>query len=320
MLCFVSLIPYPFVVFSSLASFVHNAKMLSLLSLLSFLTLASAAALTNTATATAPPTNVNTAIATGPAANSAAASASLAPAESAAAVSDAAAAVSGAAYASATGPVVDECGPKIPDPNVEDSCYSPVQRVDTPSAYGVLCQNDTISTPLNVTSCGELIPIMCAQEWQQPGQWLWISNNECSLGSFLSPYNGSAQWPSAIDCELLIYASMVNECAYSGIPYNIASVNLKELPQNIGQGSNQVIGTGAAVNVGYGSYIVADRQLRNLSDASSCDPVPYWKAPPTPVACASGKGGAVLGAIEIPLPVSLGGPGGQVVVPTSPSM
>lgn len=105
---------------------------------------------------------------------------------------------------------------------------------------------------------------------------------------------------------------MVNECAYSGIPYNIAAVNLKQLPQNIGQGLDQVVGTGQAVNVGYGSFLVADRQLRNLSDADNCDAIPYAHAKPTPVACAGGNGGGVFSALNVPVPVSLGGPGGTV--------
>lgn len=98
---------------------------------------------------------------------------------------------------------------------------------------------------------------------------------------------------------------MVDECAYSGIPYNIAAVNLKKLPQNLGQGSNVVVGTGEAVNVGYGSYLIADRQLRNLSDASNCETVPYVHAPPTPVACAGGNGGPVQKAVNLPIPTGL---------------
>ncbi|KAK4692575.1 hypothetical protein P7C71_g4657, partial [Lecanoromycetidae sp. Uapishka_2] len=267
-----------------------------LYSLLPLLSLASAQMMTTTTSTTSSTTN---AAAVGPAAVSASASSA---AEAAAEASAEAAFTSFGAYASATGPIVDECGPTVPDPSVDDSCYTPVQEVDAPAAYGVQCLNDTISTPINITSCAELIPIMCAQEWQEPGQWLWITNNACSLGSFLPPYKGSATWPSAENCELLIYAAMVNECAYSGIPYNIAAVNLKTLPQNIGQGLNNVVGTGQAVNVGYGSYLIADRQLRNLSDADNCQAVPYAHAKATPVACAGGNGGGVYPALNIPIP------------------
>ncbi|MCJ1453688.1 hypothetical protein MMC28_004036 [Mycoblastus sanguinarius] len=185
--------------------------------------------------------------------------------------------------------IVDACGPTIPDPSVQDSCYSPVAEVDSPNAYGVQCLNDTnTAIPINVTSCAQLIPLLCSQEWQEAGQWLWISNEECTLGSFLPPYAGSAQWPTGGDCEELIYVSMINECAYSGVPYNLAAVNLATLPDNTPSGK------GAAVNVGYGSYIVSTFQPRNLSDANC-------QTPAGSTSCAStGKS-----AVNLQLPASV---------------
>ena len=63
---------------------------------------------------------------------------------------------------------------------------------------------------------------------------------------------------------------MVDTCEFNAQPYNIAAVNLKYLPNDEGDGTH----SGAAVNVGYGSYVVAARQLRTLSDKKDCTWVP----------------------------------------------
>lgn len=170
-----------------------------------------------------------------------------------------------------TGPVVDACGPKIPDPSVPDSCDTPVEESDQPAAWGVQCLNDTqTSTPINITSCATLIPELCSNQWQVPGQWLWLTRDGCSIGSFLPGPDlvGHAPWPSAAQCEQLIYASMVDSCDWSGLPYNVAAVNIKVMPDD-GLGSS-----GQAVNVGYGSYIVSARQQRTLSDKKDCIWIP----------------------------------------------
>lgn len=161
-----------------------------------------------------------------------------------------------------TGP--DACGPQIPDPSVPDTCNTPVEQTDQPAPWGVQCLNDTgSSTPINITSCANLIPQLCANQWQHPDEWVWLTENGCSIGSFLPgpKLPGHAPWPQGAVCEQLIYASMIDSCEYSGYGYNLAAVNLRTLPDNSPQG-----GSGAAVNVGYGSYIVAGRQLRLRSD------------------------------------------------------
>ena len=87
--------------------------------------------------------------------------------------------------------------------------------------------------------------------------------------------------------------SMINECDANGVGYNIAAVNLKQLPDN----TAGTYGAGKQVNQGYGSYIVSERQLRNLSDAQGCttyqgDPSnPHVAAKPVTTDCATvGKG------------------------------
>ena len=155
----------------------------------------------------------------------------------------------------ATAGLVDACGPKIPDPSVPDSCSTPIEQSETPAAYGVQCLNDTqTNTAVNISSCAILIPELCANQWQKPGEWVWETANGCSIGSFLPPENtGAAPWPNNDQCEELIYSSMVDDCYYEEIPWNIAAVNLLTLPS----GGNK----GTFVNAGYGSYVVAERQL-----------------------------------------------------------
>ncbi len=210
--------------------------------------------------------------------NSVATSASLAAASAAAAYSDnlaySAAAASASAYyltasgsvdaalPAATGP--DACGPKVPDSSVTDTCNSFVEQVNSPHAYGVQCLNDGTKPQLNFTSCEELIPIMCSNEFQHAGQWVWASHEGCSLGSFLPPESltGAAQWPPQANCEELIYGAMLLSCAYGSNKYNVAAVNLQTLPNNTPNGK------GAAVNAGYPSYLIAEAQPRNQPDSA----------------------------------------------------
>ncbi len=193
-------------------------------------------------------------------------------AASAAAASDAAlytgSAVSGADAPQASGP--DKCGPTIPDPRVPDSCDSYVD-ISTGGAmpYNASCLNDGTGAVLNTNSCEELIQVMCSNEFQHAGEWVWASNDGCSLGSYLPLQNktdgtptGAAMWPQQANCEVLIYGSMLSVCTGSGSnTYNTIAVNLPVLPNNTPQG------TGQQVNAGYGSYLITPYQPRNQTDA-----------------------------------------------------
>ena len=131
----------------------------------------------------------------------------------------------------------DACGPTIPDPTVDDTCDTPVVYSSQPASYGVQCLNDSLTaTPINITSCFSLIPEFCANQEQAPGRWLWLTANDCSLGSWLpdhTVYPGAAAYPLQEQCEELIYASMLEACYYNRVPFNsfnIAAVNLAVLP------------------------------------------------------------------------------------------
>ena len=251
-------------------------SMTSRISLLSFLLvtstfIAQSIAIPAAASPSVTPPPNPAAIAASAAAASAAAAYSDAQQLSAAALSDASfyATAAGSAGAAGTGVAnpsgPDACGPKVPDPRVTDSCDSPVDTVQAPAPYGVQCLNDGTTQQLNESSCAELIPIMCTNEFQHAGEWVWASQKGCSIGSFLPPESlvGAAQWPPQINCEELIYGAMLDACTGSGgNQYNVAAVNLNKLP------NNQPGGTGAAVNVGYPSYLIAAKQPRNIGDVA----------------------------------------------------
>ncbi len=79
--------------------------------------------------------------------------------------------------------------------------------------------------------------------------------------------------------------SMLNECETIDQLYNVAAVNLEQLPDN----TAGTYGAGKQVNIGYGSYIVSERQLRNLSDAQGCTETFATAAPIITECAAVGK-------------------------------
>jgi hypothetical protein len=177
--------------------------------------------------------------------------------------------VLGAAAPQITGP--DACGPKIPDPRVPDSCDSYVDVSTGPAMpYNASCLNDGSGAVLNTNSCEELIQVMCSNEFQHAGEWVWASNDGCSLGSYLPLQNkadgtptGAAKWPEQANCEVLIYGSMLSVCTGSGSnKYNTIAVNLPVIPNNTPKG------TGQQVNAGYGSYLITPYQPRNQTDGT----------------------------------------------------
>lgn len=213
--------------------------------------------------------------------------------------------------------MTDECGPPTKDPTVPDTCSTPVETSDGPAAYGVQCLNDTLSpTAVNISSCAILIPELCSNQWQHPGEWVWLTRNGCSIGSFLPDKNsfpqGIAQWPSGDQCQELIYASMVDSCQYAGVPWNIAAVNIKKLP------SDESGNSGAAVNPLYGSYIVSQKQQRNFSDLKNCTYIPPGGSQ-TQTPCAALQSQAVQFSVppEVPPAAQTNPPDGQVQAPTA---
>jgi len=65
---------------------------------------------------------------------------------------------------------------------------------------------------------------------------------------------------------------MLETCG-TGTQFNGASVNIRVLP------NNTPAGKGEAVNVGYPSYLIAESQPRNLSDATCSEGNPVYPTP-----------------------------------------
>ena len=172
----------------------------------------------------------------------------------------------------------DPCGPKVQDGHTPPTCdtslnstsslnstdyfgydASYVYQSDTPEPYGVQCLNSTGTTAaIDQDSCKITIFDICNKinsKYSPKGKWVWSSlgGAGCTIGYFLPPYDGSAPVPLKQRCQQGIYGSMLDLCVtepdfyFYGVS-NIAAVNLQRLPS-----AND---TGAAVNVGYPSYII----------------------------------------------------------------
>ncbi|KAL8818753.1 MAG: hypothetical protein Q9223_002679 [Gallowayella weberi] len=197
-------------------------------------------------------------------------------------------------------PVYDPCGPKQQDgsgfdtctvdpdgrPNVNGSAL--VYYDDYPGFYSVNClpfpQNATAgdnssfaeapmrdTKKLNLTACEANYAKFCASiqesEGASPptGQWLWNDwSPGCAMAMWL-PSNqttpGHAPYPDQVRCEYGIFRMMALQCGeYEGPDSQIAAVNVARFP---GNGS-----TGAQVNEGYPSYIIAPEVLSTLGALS----------------------------------------------------
>lgn len=170
--------------------------------------------------------------------------------------------------ATATAAVRDPCGPLVqPSPNpVGNTCNVSIIESTSPAPYGVQCLADHTNTHLDIDTCSnQTIPAICdklADPAVQNGTWVWASANSpnlCSMGFYLPPYSGSAQIPGRDKCVNEIFRPMLGYCnpatgyeVTEGM-YNLGTVNIKTLPDKTQDG--------AAVDVGYPSYIIATRQL-----------------------------------------------------------
>lgn len=185
---------------------------------------------------------------------------------------------------------VDPCGPSVPDPRVVDSCSNSddsfMQNTTTggPEPYAVQClSNGTISdTSFDQDNCTSLIPSICTRMTSDTAsapytqnKWIWFSIQGCSMGYWLpGPYQGTdsagqkvtvkpARIANRGSCELAIFGSMLYVCLGGDqLQYNLATVNLAELPSETGTGAPAPGGSAP----GYPSYIVAPQQVGGCED------------------------------------------------------
>lgn len=177
----------------------------------------------------------------------------------------------------------DPCGPKVQDGHTPPTCdtslnstadldsidglsydYSYVYPTEDPAPYGVQCINSTsTAAAINSNSCKVTIFDICNKinsKYSPKAKWVWstLGGPGCAIGYYLPPYNGSAPVPLKKRCQEGIYGGMLDICVTQPAFFefglsNLMAVNIKSLPS----GSD----TGAAVNVGYPSYIIAPAPL-----------------------------------------------------------
>ena len=168
----------------------------------------------------------------------------------------------------------DPCGPAVQsNPNYPNTCNLRPTYGQSPSFYGVNCTETYDvqkypATGVQWSTCAQSLISICTK-MEDPrtitGKWIYsMLATGCALGFFLPPYQGSAPRPSTARCQA-IFSAMVDSCTQQ--TSNSASINLWALPgfdetyfQPGGNGqqwpSHDINATGAAVNVGYPSYII----------------------------------------------------------------
>ena len=158
----------------------------------------------------------------------------------------------------------DPCGPATQDnPNYPNTCAAKPNLATTPQAYGVLCSS---GGPSNVdwTACDKVASAVCENMlWTEypKGAWVWNDpGTGCAIGTWMpTGSSGVAMTPSTARCQDLIVKAMTDSC--SSATGNVASVNVASLPS-----FSDVTKTGAQVNVGYPSYVVAGKSPKGLKE------------------------------------------------------
>ncbi|KAK4693843.1 hypothetical protein P7C71_g3630, partial [Lecanoromycetidae sp. Uapishka_2] len=159
----------------------------------------------------------------------------------------------------------DPCGPPIQAPGLMNSvstCHLNVSvaNITEPQAYGVQCLHDNTTYILDKNACFDAMDLMCDAlcGFHAPpprDQWVWSNQTgNCTFGFWLP--TGGAPPPSYDRCTAQITAAMVDACVAPA--YNVAAVNLKELPSaTFNETTGQVEGgSGVPVDGGYLSFIM----------------------------------------------------------------
>ena len=184
---------------------------------------------------------------------------------------------------------VDPCGPSVPDPRVLNSCSNSndsfLSNTTTggPEPYAVQCLSNgtTSDTNFDPNDCLALIPSVCARMTDDTpsapytqNKWIWFNTLGCSIGYWLpGPYQGTnsagqtvtvkpSRITDEVGCVAGIFESMFEVCFVSD-KYDMATVNLAELPTETGTG---VAAAGGSAQ-GYPSYIMAPQQVGGCEDS-----------------------------------------------------
>lgn len=166
----------------------------------------------------------------------------------------------------------DPCGPTIQDtPNYPNTCAVAPALVQSPQPYGINCTalGDTSKSTQQVAwgNCSASLENICTKALDprtRKGYWIWSNlATGCVLGFFLPPYQGSATLQNYTRCTE-IFTAISDTCSTVVPPSNMGGVNLREYPgfpppstggARSGDWNHY---TGAAVNVGYPSYLLTN--------------------------------------------------------------
>ena len=169
----------------------------------------------------------------------------------------------------------DPCGPTIQDtPDYPNTCSIAPALVASPQPYGINC---TAVTPVHGLqtvaweNCSASYESLCTKALDsrtRKGVWIWseLAQN-CGMGFYLPPYQGSAQLLNKTRC-IEIFTALTETCATVVPPSNFGGVNLRTIPGYIpdvvdglevynGYPSHNQTYQGTAVNVGYPSYAIS---------------------------------------------------------------
>jgi len=159
----------------------------------------------------------------------------------------------------------DPCGPPDQAPGLMNSvstCHLnvSVEDITKPQAYGVQCLHDNTTYILDEATCAKAMATICYTLCGFHGppprdQWVWSDEGgNCTFGFWLP--TGGAPPPSYDRCSTQITAAMAQACTPPS--YNVAAVNLKELPSaTVNETTGQMEGgSGLPVDGGYLSFIM----------------------------------------------------------------
>lgn len=172
---------------------------------------------------------------------------------------------SATATAAAQPAASDKCGPAVQAPGSMDTCDAEVAKVQSPSSYGVSCDEST-GTPVSAYECQKAYTDICSSMVFQNfphAAWAWVDNGAgCAVGIWMPNPDQAAMVPTTERCETQIFQAMVTECQGASVMMNTASVNINQLPSFADTSD-----TGIQMNSGYMSYIIADKAPSGLNKA-----------------------------------------------------
>ncbi|KAL8751583.1 MAG: hypothetical protein Q9199_006318 [Rusavskia elegans] len=161
-------------------------------------------------------------------------------------------------------PGTDPCGPFNHQGDAAfNTCFSSIAPGAGP--YGIVCGSDTaVTRTITLDQCAKSAAEMCmrvALGTLTTGEWHWtgdLHGSPCRVGVYLSTDIAGAPVPNYRRCLNQIYQPLVLSCIKP--PYNVGTVNLKQLPNvtNIFQGET--------FNPAYPAYVVSPMALYHSVD------------------------------------------------------